>query len=290
MATRKPVTDSSVTEAVDALAKQFGIGTFSVLGDAGSYPEVKQVLSTGLPGLDEALGCGGIPMPKLIEVRGHESAGKSTLCKKMMAQAQKVGWPVLYVDAEQSGEPNWDIKLGVLPGKDLVTQPDFLEECFERMEGWLTVQKEAGRPGLIIFDSVAALRSKKELEADYDAPRQPGVVANFLSFAIPKLIQTQKGSDIGIIFVNQLREKFGAMPWAEQTDSPGGRALKHWCHVRLEIKRIAWVNAPKKTEVGHSPHIGLVSEIRVFKNKLAAPHKTTKMRIIWETATVETVE
>jgi recombination protein RecA len=254
--------------ALDAVAaiinKKFGAGTFLRYEDPDAYPPINHVVATGLPALDKALGCGGIPIPRLIEIYGAESVGKSSLCKYLAARAQLQGIIPVPLDGEYSADAEFDRKLGLDPKTAGGGQVDTLEQAFETFATAAEVFKRQKVAGLGILDSLAATPTQDELERGFDEESRVGGRAAFLARNLKKLLDAMKDGDFGLIIVNQLRDTIGAMPYQKQSHSPGGRALRHWCHLRLEMTHGGVLRQ------GDTP-VGIKVRIKVVKSKVAPP-------------------
>ncbi|MGE4158559.1 MAG: recombinase RecA [Planctomycetota bacterium] len=256
-----------LNRAVGAIEKMFGKGAIMVLGKAAQTAPVP-CIPTGSLGLDLALGTGGMPKGRICEIFGPESSGKTTLCLHLVANAQKAGGSVAFIDAEHALDPMYAKKLGVDLDSLLVSQPDSGEQALEICE----MLVKSGAVDLVVVDSVAALVPTAELEGEM-GQSHVGLQARLMSQALRKLTSVAHKSETAIIFINQIREKIGVMFGSPET-TPGGRALKFYSSVRLDIRRL---NSIKKGEAV----IGSRTRVKVVKNKMAAPFKMAEFDIIY---------
>jgi recombination protein RecA len=257
----------ALSAALGQIEKQFGKGSVMRMGDTSAVRNI-EAISTGSISLDVALGIGGLPKGRVVEIYGPESSGKTTLTLQVVAEAQKIGGTAAFIDAEHALDPQYAEKLGVNVDELLVSQPDTGEQALEITD----MLVRSGAVDVVVIDSVAALTPKAEIEGDM-GDSHVGLQARLMSQALRKLTANIKRTNCLVIFINQIRMKIGVMFGSPETTT-GGNALKFYSSVRLDIRRIGAIK--KGDEV-----VGNETKVKVVKNKVAPPFKQVQFEILY---------
>jgi len=257
----------ALAAALSQIEKQFGKGSIMKMGDGNTEHDI-QVISSGSLGLDIALGIGGLPRGRVVEIYGPESSGKTTLCLSVVAEIQKAGGVAAYIDAENALDPVYAAKLGVNVSDMLISQPDTGEQGLEIAD----MLVRSGGVDIVVIDSVAALVPKAEIEGEM-GDQLPGLQARLMSQALRKLTGNIKRTNTLVIFINQIRMKIGVMFGSPETTT-GGNALKFYASVRMDIRRIGAIK--KGDEI-----VGNETRVKVVKNKCAPPFREALFDIMY---------
>ena len=259
--------EKALEMAMKQIKKDFGEGSIMKLGSNESM--TVEVIPTGSINLDLALGQGGVPRGRIVEIYGAESSGKTTIALHIAAEAQKMGGIVAFIDAEHALDPVYAKALGVDVDELLISQPDYGEQALEIAD----MLVRSGAVDLVVVDSVAALVPKAEIDGEM-SDQQMGLQARLMSKALRKLTATLNKSKTTMVFINQIREKIGGFGFGPQTTTTGGKALKFYASVRMEVKRIGSVKQGEDV-------IGNETVVKITKNKIAPPFKEASFQIMY---------
>lgn len=260
------MSDKALDAALARIQKQFGKGSVMLMSD--EVREDIDAISTGSIALDEALGIGGVPQGRVIELYGPESSGKTTLALHIIANAQKMGLRAAFIDAEHALDPDYAAALGVDTDNMIISQPDTGEQALEITDQLVA----AGVVGIVVIDSVAALTPKAEIEGEMGDSHM-GLQARLMSQALRKLTGAVKKNNVLVVFINQLRMKIG-VTWGNPETTTGGNALKFYSSVRLDIRRTGAIKNGDEI-------VGNQTKVKVVKNKMAPPFKTVHFELMY---------
>lgn len=259
--------EQALRDALARIDKSVGKGSVNILGEAPRVPV--EVVPSGSLAIDIALGRGGLPKGRIIEIWGPESSGKTLFCLHAMAEVQKLGGRAAFIDAEHAFDVEWAEKIGLDVDKLVFSQPDCGEDAFEVLETLVS----SGAVDIVVVDSVAALVPRKELEGDFGDATM-GVQARMMSQGMRKITGSVQKNGVIVIFINQVREKIGVMFGSPKTTT-GGNALKFYASIRMEIARIGALK-------DGTDNYGARTRLKVVKNKVAAPFKEAEFDILWK--------
>lgn len=263
---------ASKREALEAtlsqIDRQYGKGSVMLLGQAPSH--ASDVISTGSLQIDAAIGIGGLPRGRIVEIFGPEASGKTTLALQVIAEAQKAGGICAFIDAEHALDPQYAKNLGIDIDALVISQPDYGEQALDIAEMLI----RSGAVDVIVVDSVAALVPKSELDGDM-GDTHVGLQARLMSQALRKLTPVVHKSRVTLVFINQVRENISAMPFAPKETTTGGRALKFYASVRIDVRRIEGIKGKNDVQIGNKV------KVKIAKNKMAPPFKQVTVDLIF---------